>query len=278
MSVLVTGQLLGSHFRVIQLLGVGSWSTVYLCESIGLLDRYAAIKVVNAKNIKQSAADRFRSEIASCFEVDHPNVVRPYMFFQDKGLIALALEYVQGGDLRRWLTVNGNLPLLTAVHILERIADALQEIHSLGVIHRDIKPENVLLPALNLPKLADFGVAVLTGGPRFTGRGEVVGTVFYISPEYVENGIFDLRSDIYSLGVLAFELLAGQFPFEGENVSQILNAKILKEAPDIREFSPEVPDELAEIVKRSLARDPKKRFQKAAEFRDALQGFLKAQK
>ncbi len=275
MSILLNGQLIGGQFQVLELLGVGSWATVYLCESIELPDRYAAVKVVNRKYVQEDAENRFRTEIAACYEVDHPNVVRPYTFFRENGLLALALEYVKGGDLRKWLSANGNPPLLTAVNIIERLADALVEIHRMGVIHRDLKPENVLLPALNMPKVTDFGVSVLTGGPRFTGQDEVVGTVYYVSPEYVESGILDSRSDLYSLGVLGFELLSGRVPFEGQTITQILNSKILRESPDVREFEADIPDPLAAIIRKATARDPELRYQHAAEFRTALEEYRK---
>lgn len=271
MEILPSGSFLGGKFIVTQVLGTGCSSVVYKGHSPEFEDIFFALKIFNKKISKDSIQeDRFRTEIGALYDVQHPNIVRPYTFFRDGSLLVLVLEYVQGGDLRALLDKGRVFTVRETTLILARIADALQAIHDAGMIHRDLKPENILMPAINVPKITDFGVALLTGGPRFTARGSIVGTAYYVSPEYVEHDMLDARSDIYSLGVIGYELLSGRIPFDGETITQILNAKILRELPSIQEFAVDTPDLLAEVLERAVQRDPRCRFKKASEFRDAL--------
>lgn len=250
---------------------MGCSCVVYKGHSPDFEDNFFALKIFNRKNNSNSVLeDRFRSEIGALYDVTHPNIVRPYTFFREGSLLVLVLEYVQGGDLRALLEKNRKFSIKETISILARVADALQSIHDAGMIHRDLKPENILMPAINVPKITDFGIALLTGGPRFTARGSIVGTAYYVSPEYIEHDMLDSRSDIYSLGIIAYELVAGKIPFDGETVTQILNTKVLFDLPSIHELAEDIPDPLAEVLERAVARDPRFRYQKASEFRDAL--------
>ena len=271
MELLPTGSFLGGKFIVTQVLGMGCSAVVYKGHSPEFEDNFFALKIFNKKQSSNSVLeDRFRTEIGALYDVEHPNIVRPYTFFREGPLLVLVLEYVQGGDLRSLLDKARHFTIRETISILARVADALQSIHDAGMIHRDLKPENILMPAINVPKITDFGVALLTGGPRFTARGSIVGTAYYVSPEYVEHDMLDSRSDIYSLGVIGYELLSGRIPFDCETVTQILNTKVLHDLPSVHEFAENIPDPLAEVLERAVQRDPRFRFQKASEFRDAL--------
>jgi len=276
LELLPAGTFLGGKFIITQVLGIGGSSVVYKGHSPEFEDNFFALKIFNRRKGADSVLeDRFRSEIGALYDVEHPNIVRPYTFFRDGPLLVLVLEYVQGGDLRGLLDKQRKFTLPEIISILSRVADALQSIHDVGMIHRDLKPENILIPAINVPKITDFGVALLTGGPRFTARGSIVGTAYYVSPEYIEFDMLDSRSDIYSLGIIAYELVAGRIPFEGETITQILNTKILYELPSIHELADDVPDVLADVLERAVNRDPRLRFQKASEMRDALLDVLR---
>lgn len=271
MQLLPTGTFLGGKFIITETLGIGCSSVVYKGHSSDFEDNYFALKIFNKRQNSDSVLeDRFRSEIGALYELAHPNIVRPYTFFREGSLLVLVLEYVQGGDLRSLLDKEREFSVNEIISILARVADALQAIHDAGMIHRDLKPENILMPAINVPKISDFGIALLTSGPRFTARGNIVGTAYYVSPEYIEHDMLDSRSDIYSLGVIGYELVSGTIPFDGETITQVLNTKMLSDLPSIHELADNVPDELAEVLERAVARDPRFRFQKASEFRDAL--------
>ncbi len=271
MQLLPKGSFLGGKFIVSEVLGTGGSAVVYKGHSPEFEDNFFALKIFNRKESANSILeDRFRSEIGALYDVEHPNIVRPYTFFRDGNLLVLVLEYVQGGDLRALLDKNRHFSFNETIALLARVADALQAIHDAGMIHRDLKPENILMPALNVPKITDFGIALLTGGPRFTTRGSIVGTAYYVSPEYIEHDMLDSRSDIYSLGVIAYELLSGEIPFNGETITSVLNNKVLYDLPSIHEFVEDIPDPIAEVLERAVARDPRFRFQKASEMRDAL--------
>jgi len=271
LELLPKGSFLGGKFIISEILGMGCSAVVYKGHSPEFEDNYFALKIFNRRQVSNSILeDRFRTEIGALYDVEHPNIVRPYTFFRDGNLLVLVLEYVQGGDLRALLDKKRVFSIREIISILARVADALQAIHDAGMVHRDLKPENILMPAINVPKITDFGVALLTGGPRFTARGSIVGTAYYVSPEYIEHDMLDSRSDIYSLGIIAYELIAGKIPFDGETVTQVLNAKVLYDLPSIHELAIDVPDPVAEVLERAVARDPRMRFQKASEMRDAL--------
>jgi len=271
LELLPNGTFLGGKFIITKVLGMGGSAVVYKGHSPEFEDNFFALKIFNKRQASNSELEnRFRTEIGALYDVEHPNIVRPYTFFRDGSLLVLVLEYVQGGDLRALLEKKRHFSVKEIISILARIADALQAIHDAGMIHRDLKPENILMPAINVPKITDFGVALLTGGPRFTARGSIVGTAYYVSPEYIEHDMLDSRSDIYSLGVIAYELIAGKIPFEGETITQILNRKVLYDLPSIHELANDVPEPLADVLERAVARDPRFRFQRASELRDAL--------
>jgi serine/threonine-protein kinase len=171
------------------------------------------------------------------------------------------MEYVDGGDLASF--IGTNLPPVEIARMIRQIASALNAVHQSGVIHRDVKPENILLTRDRVPKLTDFGTALLIGGPRITTEGNVLGSIPYLSPEYVERQQLDVRSDIYALGVVAYELVTGKIPFEGEGLVGVINLKLLGEPPGIRAMRPDMPESLEAAIRKLLARLPENRFQTA---------------
>ena len=210
--------------------------------------------------------DRFQREQDIGRKLDHPNVMK--VFFDDKrSQVYMVMEWVEGRLLREILRQQGKLPIDRAVRLTIEIAEALDYIHSHGVVHRDLKPENIMVDADDHIKLIDFGIAGNEGSRRltFAKLSQVMGTPDYISPEQVKGKRGDGRSDIYALGVMLYEMLTGKVPFEGPNAFAIMNERLLNNPVPPREHDPAISPALQEIIYRALERDPKNRYATAHE-------------
>jgi serine/threonine protein kinase len=213
----LSGKVLGD-FRLIRKLGEGGMGQVYLAEQISLRRR-VAVKLLRSDLAGQEVSlKRFRAEAKIVAQLNHPNIVQVYAFGESEGVHYMAMEYVDGRNLRDYLRRHGPAPVALVLHIVQQVALALQRASELGLVHRDIKPENILLTRRGEVKVADFGLSRMIQGEeaqRLTQTGTTLGTPLYMSPEQVEGRPLDCRSDIYSLGVTCYHLLAGRPPFEG---------------------------------------------------------------
>lgn len=216
--------------------------------------------------------DRFRREEEIGKKLDHPSVMKVYED-QDKHRIYMVLEWVDGRLLRQILIEQKKLPLERALRITLGILDALDYIHSHGVVHRDLKPENIMVDPDDHIKLIDFGIAGAAGLRRltFAKLTQAMGTPDYISPEQVKSKRGDARSDIYAMGVMLYEMLTGDVPFHGPNAFAIMNDRLLNNPVPPRELNPEISPQLQEIVYRALERNPANRYSSAKEFARDLQ-------
>jgi eukaryotic-like serine/threonine-protein kinase len=216
--------------------------------------------------------DRFRREEQIGIKLDHPGVLKVWAG-EDRSQVYMVMEWVEGRLLRQILAEQGRFPIRRAVKITLAICDALDYIHSHGVVHRDLKPENIMVDAEDRIKLIDFGIAWQAGARRltFAKLSQVMGTPEYISPEQVKGKRGDGRSDVYALGVMFYEMLAGKTPFSGPNPFAIMNDRLLNNPVPPREVNPEIPPELQEIIYRALERDPKNRYATARELAWDLQ-------
>jgi serine/threonine-protein kinase len=211
--------------------------------------------------------DRFNREEEIGKKLNHPGVVK-VLDDDERSRRYMVLEWVDGKLLRQILNEQKILPPERAIKITRGLCDALDYIHSQGVVHRDLKPENIMLGAEDRPKLIDFGIAANAGSRRltFAKLTEAMGTPDYISPEQVKGKRGDARSDIYALGIMFYEMLSGKVPFTGPNPFVIMNERLLNDPIPPREANPAITPELQEIIYRALERDPKKRYASAHEF------------
>ena len=211
--------------------------------------------------------DRFQREQEIGKTLDHPGVMKVFND-TERSQLYMVMEWVDGRLLRQILVENGKLPVDRAVRIALGICEALEYIHTHGVVHRDLKPENIMVDAQDHVKLIDFGIAAKAGSRRltFAKLSQVMGTAEYISPEQVKGKRGDARTDLYSLGIMLYEMLTGKPPFSGENAFLVMNDRLLNNPIPPREIDPEISPQLQEIIYRALERDPKNRYASAREF------------
>jgi serine/threonine protein kinase len=273
------GTVIAGRYEVVKCLGAGSMGLVYACRHRELGGHLVAVKVLFPEVAQDKVASaRFRNEIFAAYGVSHPNVVRAYEFIRDGDLVAYTMEYVGGGDLADRLgRPDQLLPLADIIRILSQMCLGVQAIHDAGIIHRDLKPENILLTKEGMVKIADFGIARTGHGPKLTEHGGVVGTIDYVSPEYMLNSQVDWRSDIYAIGILGYEMITGQSPFKGESVYATMTKRLKSDPISPSELRPESPPELDEIIARAMQRDPELRYQQATDMHADLQKLLQGQ-
>jgi len=266
----LVGALQG-RFAVERELGRGGMATVLLAHDRSL-DRPVAIKVLTAELSAALGPDRFSREIRLTARLVHPNIVPLFDSGEANSCLYYVMPFIDGGTLRQ-LAGNGGRPVDEVVHIITDLAEALAYAHGLGIVHRDIKPENIFWYG-GRALLADFGIATatsttLSGGP-LTDAGTIIGTVAYMSPEQASGTRLDGRSDLYSLGCVAFELLTGRPPFVGDSPMALLAAHLTSPVPSVREIKPDVPPRLAGVVEQLLAKEPEARPPTAAAFLELI--------
>lgn len=266
----IPGQRIAERFEIVRPLREGCQGAIYLVRHIDFPERLIAMKILllNEDEDFDVTAARFRNEVMAAYSVTHPNVVRIFDYIREGQLLAFTMEYVIGGDLADLLAYDEPLKIYQIVHILEQVCSGLHAIHEANIIHRDIKPENILITKDGQVKISDFGTARV--GSTISRKGGITGTVAYLSPEYVKDGILDFRSDLYSLGIVAFEMVAGETPFHGENLLEMMSHRLQKKAPSVLETNKDCPELLAKIVERLLELDPANRYQTASQVLEDL--------
>jgi serine/threonine protein kinase len=265
------GTIVNGRYEIVKCLGTGSMGMVYACRHRELAGHIVAMKVLFAEVARDEvAAARFRNEIVASYEVSHPNVVRAYEYFRDGDLIAFTMEYIGGGDLADRISGDEFIPIPETIGMLKQMCSGVQAIHDKGIIHRDLKPENILITAQGQIKITDFGIARTGTGPKLTEHGGVVGTIDYVSPEYLERGQVDARSDIYALGVLAYEMLTGEAPYRGKSVIETMTLRLRSDPEPPHHLRAECPIGLSNVILKAMRRDPELRYQSADEMLDDL--------
>ncbi len=271
----LTGQALGG-FTILRRLGRGGMADVYLARQDSL-DRNVALKVLKPDLAQdQSYIERFTREAQAAAKLVQANIVGVYEVGEIEGFHFIAQEYVVGRNLREYLARHGAVKPVMAKNILRQVTLALQKAEALGVTHRDIKPENIMLSPSGEVKVADFGLARVNDSTdkHLTQIGITMGTPLYMSPEQVEGNDVDVRSDIYSLGITAYHMLAGQPPFDGENALAIAVQHINSIAADLNVIRPDIPIELVQLIEKMIAKSPENRPQSAGQLLKAIQNIL----
>ena len=269
------GSIVAERYHILKKLGEGGMGTVYLAEHVKM-GRKAALKVMNpGMNSDPDAIARFNREAANASRLNHPNVCGIYDFGETpEGLIYLAMEFIEGESLTSLIEKNGFLPAPRAASIIHQAADALAVAHDYGIVHRDLKPDNIMIAkgrdGSDMVKVVDFGIAKASSSDaqKVTKTGLVVGTPEYMSPEQLAGDKLDGRSDIYSLGLVAFNCLTGTLPFQSNSAQEAMIMRLTDQPKTLAEMKPEVdwPPELQAVMDKVLARDADERYQKSAEF------------
>ena len=275
----LTGAIIAERYHVLRKLGEGGMGQVYLAEHVRM-KRKVAVKVLSPRIATDAdAISRFNREASNAGQIDHPNVAAVYDFGEsDGGIVYLAMEFVEGESLALVLATHGALPAARTADIVRQVADALDAAHRLGIVHRDLKPENILVgahhDARDKVKVVDFGISKAIGveGQTVTRDGVVVGTPDYMSPEQLTGDPVDLRSDVYSLGIVAFTLLTGHMPFQGKSASTAMLARLTEPPLRLAQVTPHRAwsAELQEVLDRAMHVDRDRRYGSASALAAAL--------
>jgi eukaryotic-like serine/threonine-protein kinase len=268
------GDVIAGRYELVELIGRGGMSSVWKAHD-RLLDRTIAIKLLHEQFTQdEEYVERFRREARSVAQLSHPNIVTVIDRGEDEGRQYIVFEYVEGENLKQLIERSGPLPVRDALLLTLQMARALGFAHERGLIHRDVKPQNVLLNEDGQPKMTDFGIARSVDVEGVTVTGTVLGTSEYIAPEQARGQRVDALTDVYSLGVLLYELLAGRVPFQGENFVAIALRHVNEPAPSVLELRPDCPPRVGLAVERAMAKRPEQRFGSMNEFCAELQACL----
>ncbi len=272
---LTMGSTFAGRYQIIEELGKGGMGRVYRAVD-KKLNEEVAIKLIKPEiALDKGTLARFQNELKVARKISHRNVGRIYELMEDQGLHFITMEYVPGEDLRSFLHRSKRLTVGTAVAIAKDVCEGLAEAHRLGVIHRDLKPSNIIIDKDGNARIMDFGIARSLRTKSITGEGVIIGTPEYMSPEQVEGKDVDQRSDIYSLGVILYEMVTGRVPFEGETPLSVAVRQKTEAAPDPRKSNVQVPEDLSHLILKCLEKDKARRYETAAEVRSELEGIEK---
>src|SRR5690349_11348434 len=271
------GTVLSGRYKLEAKLGSGGMSTVYLARDT-TLDRQVAVKVMHREMSEQAdQLERFRQEARAVAKLSHPNVVAVIDAGEDGGHPYIVFEYVEGETLKQRINRVGALDPQEALAYAIEIARGLTVAHGRNMVHRDIKPQNILIDAEGRAKLTDFGISRQLEQDGMTATGRVLGTTDYVAPEQAMGRGADQRSDIYSLGVVLYEMLVGQVPFQADSQVGVAMKHVNEELPDVQRRRPEASAAVALVVERATAKDPGERYQHVGEMIDDLSTALEVE-
>ena len=272
--MITRGQLINDRYEIIRSIGEGGMANVYLAQDT-ILDRKVAVKILRGDLAEdEKFVRRFQREAISASSLNDPNIVEVYDVGEDDGKYFIVMEYVQGLTLKQLIKKRGSLTLPEVVDIMLQLTSAVAHAHESYIIHRDIKPQNVIILEDGRVKIMDFGIAVALNAGEFTQTNSVMGTVYYIPPEQANGGAATIKSDIYSLGILMYELVTGHVPFKGDNPVEVAIKHMNEPIPSICEYDPEMPQSIENIILRASAKNPRNRYESAWEMHEDLETAL----
>ena len=270
-----TGTRISDRYKIIGKIGSGGMANVYLAEDL-ILERQVAVKMMSLTFNEDEESDnlrRFQREALSSTELIHPNIVNIYDVGEGERPY-IVMEYVEGTDLKKYIQENHPIPYSKVIKIMSQILSGISYAHRNGVIHRDIKPHNILIDKEGTVKITDFGIAVALSQNSITQTNSILGSVQYISPEQARGNMVTKQSDIYSLGIVLYEMLTGVVPFEGESAVSVALKHFQSPIPSLREFDTRIPQPLENVVLRAAAKDAKDRYGSVSEMQADLETSL----
>jgi serine/threonine-protein kinase len=260
---LTTGSTFAGRYQIIEELGKGGMGTVYKVFDNEIKEKIALKLLKPEVAADEDTIERFRNEMKLARKIGHKYVCRMYDLGKAEGNYFITMEYVPGEDLKSFIRRSGQLTVGKAVYVARQVLEGLAEAHRLGVVHRDLKPQNIMIDREGNARIMDFGIARSLKAKGITGAGVMIGTPEYMSPEQAEVKDVDQRSDIYSFGVILYEMLVGRVPFEGETLLGIAMKHKSQPPQNPKELNPQIPDDLNRMVLKCLEKSKEKRYQSA---------------
>lgn len=263
--MIIKGTKINDRYSIIRTLGEGGMANVYLAYDT-ILDRNVAVKVLRGDlRNDEKFVRRFQREALSASSLNHPNIVEMYDVGEDDGEYYIVMEYVEGKTLKQLLKRRGSLTITEVIDIMSQLTDGMAHAHDSYIIHRDIKPQNIMILENGLIKITDFGIAMALNSTQLTQTNSVMGSVHYLPPEQAAGKGCTIKSDIYSMGILMYELLTGSVPFKGDNAVEIALKQLKEPIPSIRKKLPELPQSIENIIIKATAKNPANRYKDARE-------------
>ncbi|MFG6497747.1 Stk1 family PASTA domain-containing Ser/Thr kinase [Fictibacillus sp. UD] len=259
------GKRVSGRYKLLEVIGDGGMAIVYRAKDL-ILDRDVAVKVLRSEfNKDEDFIRRFKREAESATSLDHPNIVSIYDVGEDEEIYFIVMEYVQGKTLKQYIKEHGKISVEESLHIMKQIVSGMAVAHDHGIIHRDIKPHNILITENGTAKLTDFGIALAITSATITHTNSILGSVHYFSPEQARGGIANAKSDIYSFGAVLYEMITGRVPFVGDSPVSVALKHLQENVIEPRRLNPEIPQSVENIVLKSLAKNPLRRYDSAEE-------------
>ena len=268
--MITKGQKINDRYEIIRSIGEGGMANVYLGYDT-ILDRNVAIKVLRGDlSNDEKFVRRFQREALSASSLAHPNIVEMYDVGEDDGLYYIVMEYIEGKTLKQLLKKRGTLTVSEAIDIMVQLTDGMAHAHDSYIIHRDLKPQNIMIKDDGSIKITDFGIAMALNSTQLTQTNSVMGSVHYLPPEQASGKGCTTKSDIYSMGIIFYELLSGSLPFRGENAVEIALKHMRDPLPSLKEENSAIPQSIENVIMRSTAKNPKNRYEDAKSMHDDL--------
>jgi len=271
------GQVIAERYSVVRLFRSGPERSIYICRRLDSPDQTVAVKLFSptdkGSDVK-AAVERLKREVLLSYTITHPNVLCLLELIEEENLYGYTMEFTDGGDLRDQLHGGATVPIDHCVFLLKQICSGVQAIHDGGIIHRNLKPDHILLTKEGRVKISDFGAAQVKRLQGSRTEEGVKGTINYLSPECILDGLVDRRTDVYSIGVIAYEMLTGSTPFESDNMIETLSKRAQFDPPAVDTINSECPSKLNRIILKALARSPENRYSSAEKMFNDLDNFV----
>ena len=272
--MVIKGQKINDRYQILRTIGEGGMANVYLAHDT-ILDRDVAVKILRGDLADdEKFVRRFQREAISASSLSHPNIVEMYDVGEDDGQYYIVMEYVEGKTLKSLVKRRGSLTLTEVIDIMLQLTSAVACAHDSYIIHRDIKPQNVLIKDDGTVKITDFGIAMALNSNELTQTNSVMGSVHYLPPEQANGSGATIKSDIYSLGILMFELLTGKLPFKGDNAVEIAIKQMRDQIPSVCAMNPEIPQSIENVILKACAKNPKNRYENVLEMHEDIKSAL----